>query len=241
MELQERLAQKIAAYHPASSVVELLRRAHILLLVAVSGGGKDTIKHRLLDTGHYHHIVSYTTRQPRVNNGAQEQDGADYHFIDEATAERMLDEGLFIETDLYADHMYGTGVADIEAAYNEGKIATTDITIEGAAEYLKLAPTVKVVFLLPPNYEVWMERLIRRYGGTQQGRDIHLRMQEAVGEIEQAMASDNMYIVINDNIDDTVHLINGIAEDQPVAPHHPKAMEVAQQILDRLEQEISQF
>ncbi len=240
MELDNALKSKVATYQPPQSVVDLLSTTPILLLVAISGGGKDTIKRLLLATGKYHHIISYTTRAPRSDDGVMEKDGLDYHFIDYDAANHMLDAGEYIEADVYADNLYGTGISDIVAAKTEHKIATTDMTIEGALHYLELAPPVKAVFLLPPSYEVWIQRLVSRYDGhTLNPDDMRLRLQEAVEEISGAIAADNMYIVVNDDLDKTVQLVDDIAHDKAVEPHYHKALEIAQHLLDRLEEELS--
>ena len=80
------LAQKIAAYQPNGGVRQLVADTKLVLLVGVSGAGKDTTKQRLLQDPEFADIVSYTTSSPRQNAGVQERDGVDYHFIDEATA-----------------------------------------------------------------------------------------------------------------------------------------------------------
>jgi len=242
MELDDTLKSKVAAYQPAKSVVDLLNTTPVLLLVAISGGGKDTIKHRLLATGNYHHIISYTTRAPRGNDGVMEQDGVDYHFIDFDTATGMLERGEYIESDLYANNIYGTGVADIVAAQNEHKIAITDITIEGAFHYLELAPPVKVVFLLPPSFEIWMQRLLSRYNdNTLNPHDKRLRLQEAITEIKEAIDDDDMYIVINDDLEKTVQLVDDIAHNKPVEPHYHKAVVIAEEILHHIQAELAEL
>lgn len=237
MEIDAALKQKVTSYQPSDLVKDQLNKTAIVLLVAISGGGKDTIKNHLLNSGKYHHIISYTTRQPRINNGVQEQDGDDYHFINAETASRMLDEGSYIEADLYANNVYGTGIADIIAAEQEGKIAITDMTIEGAFHYLRLAPSVKAVFLLPPSYEIWMHRLTKR--GVSTPEDLRHRMQEAADEIEHAMQADNMYIVVNDDLQDAIQVVDDIAHDKPVEPHYHKAMAIAEQLVARLRQELA--
>lgn len=237
MEIDAALKAKVASYQPSDLVKDQLSKTAILLLVAISGGGKDTIKRRLIKTGNYHHIISYTTRPPRVNNGVTEQEGDDYHFITPEAADRLLDEGSYIEADVYANHIYGTGIADIIAAEHEGKIAVTDITIEGAFHYLRLSPSVKAVFLLPPSYEIWMKRLTKR--GISNPEDLHHRMQEAADEIEHAMQADNMYIVINDDLEDAIQVVDDIAHNKPVEPHYHKAMAIAEQLLARLREELA--
>lgn len=241
MELDDALQGKVAIYQPSPQVLGLLNSTPILLLVAIAGGGKDTIKHHLLETGNYHHIISHTTRPPRLNDGVMEQDGLEYHFIDFAAAQRMLDEGEYIEADVYARNIYGTSVTEIRQAQKEGKIATTDMTIEGAERYLGLAPGVKAVFLLPPSYDVWMKRLLKRYEGKPHKHDLYLRMLTAVKEIEHAMGSDKYYIVINDKLDETVDLVDRIGHGETVEPHYHKAMVIAQEMVQRIKSELAKM
>jgi guanylate kinase len=241
MELEERIKQKVAKYRPSAQVVGLLNDAPILLLVAIAGGGKDTVKHQLLGTGSYHHIISHTTRPPRLNDGTLEQEGVEYHFIDFATAERMLDAGEYIEADVYAQNVYGTSISEIKLARQEGKISVTDMTIDGAAHYLSLAPGVKAVFLLPPSYDVWMKRLLKRYEGKPRKHDLYLRMQTAVQEIEQALKSDKYYIVVNDKLDETVDLVDRIGHGEVVEPHYYKAMAIAEEMVSRIKSELAKL
>jgi len=238
MELSESLRQKVASYRPSAYVRDILNKSQVLLLAAISGGGKDTVKHRLLETGKYHHIISYTTRQPRENHGVLEQDGVDYHFIDFATVERLLDQGAYIEADIYAGNVYGTGIADIELALKEGKIAVTDTTIEGVLQYLELAPSVKAVFLLPPSYDIWMQRLAKR-GDLTDKQDMRLRLEEAVHEIETALSTEDVFIVINDDLEETIQLVDDIAHNKPVEPHYHKAMVIAENLLAKLKEELA--
>src|SRR5664279_5567920 len=84
--IDEALVRKLASYSPASATAtaELVKSTPILLLVGPTGAGKDALQDKLLATGLYHHIVSHTTRPPRINHGVIEQDGREYHFIDKA-------------------------------------------------------------------------------------------------------------------------------------------------------------
>jgi len=59
------LAQKIAAYQPNGGVRQLVADTKLVLLVGISGAGKDTTKQRLLQDPEFADIVSYTTRPPR--------------------------------------------------------------------------------------------------------------------------------------------------------------------------------
>src|SRR4051794_18748895 len=100
--MDETLERKLATYQPTAETKELIKQTPILLLVGPTGAGKDSIKDKLLSTGRFHHIVSHTTRPPRINHGVVEQDGREYHFIDKTSAGRMLDDHSFIEAKIYS-------------------------------------------------------------------------------------------------------------------------------------------
>src|SRR5438045_5836424 len=116
--MDKNLAQKLSDYQPDQAATQLIHDTPILLLVGPTGAGKDSVKDKLLNTGRFHHIISHTTRPPRINHGVVEQDGREYHFIDKAIAEKMLDEHAFIEAKIYSDNVYGTSVAEIQAAHD---------------------------------------------------------------------------------------------------------------------------
>jgi guanylate kinase len=86
----------IGSYEPSDYATELVQKTKIILLVGISGAGKDTIKKELLARPDFRDIVSHTTRPPRMNNGIMELPDVDYHFIDIAAAEDMLQRQQFI-------------------------------------------------------------------------------------------------------------------------------------------------
>jgi guanylate kinase len=243
MEINIQLQQKIADYKPDQAKLAVLRQTPIVVLVGISGAGKDSVKDQLLDRyGHeYHHIISHITRRPRTNHGVMEQDGVDYHFIDFNTAEQMLDEHAYIEADMYAGHVYGTSLSEIQLVHDEQKIGLTDITIEGADNYVQLAPSVKPVFLLPPSYQEWQRRWIGRYAGKHADyhEDLRRRLQTAAKELEHVLRSEHFYLVVNDDLSDTVDLVNRIAHGEPVDPHYHKAVAVAEEILSGIRAELT--
>ena len=82
--LENNLENLIKNYQPNQAASDVVQRTKIVLLVGISGAGKDTVKRRLLEDNDFADIVSYTTRQPRQNAGVLETPGVVYHFIDEA-------------------------------------------------------------------------------------------------------------------------------------------------------------
>lgn len=210
--MDDNLQTLVDNYQISPNAIELVKTTPILLLVGVSGAGKDTIKHRLLETGKYHHIVSHTTRPMRENGGVMEQDGVEYHFISKEKSEEMLKAHQYIEANKYSGNVYGTSVAEIQTAHNESKIAVTDMEIQGVAEYKAISGNVIAVFILPPNYEEWQRRLRARYGTKgADPADIAKRMQTAIDELQEALARPYYHFVVNEKIEEAVAAVDSIA------------------------------
>lgn len=212
----ESIIQKlVSSYEPSGETVELIKNTPIVLLVGVTGAGKDTIKQRMLALGGYHHIISHTTRLPRENNGVMEQNGNEYHFITLNDATTMLKQGEYVEAKLVHGTIYGTSVSEIKAAHDDEKVALTDVDVQGVAEYKKISDKVIAIFVVPPSYEEWQDRLLARYGyAGASPEDVDRRMHSAVSELEHALGVSYYHFVINDDLDRTVEVADKIAHDE---------------------------
>lgn len=229
--MDDSLARKLTDYQPTEVTKELVKNTPVLVLVGPTGAGKDSLKDKLLATGKFHHIISHTTRKPRINHGVIEQDGREYHFIDKKTAEKMIDEKALIEAKVYSGNLYGTSVAEIQAAHDEAKIAMTDIEVQGVAEYKASDPSVMAVFLLPPNFDEWQERLMKRYGDVMDVEDARLRMQTALDELDQLLNTDYYVAVINDDIDTALaQILTVVNSANHTTPDEPTARTIAKQL-----------
>jgi guanylate kinase len=173
----------------------LHRRGLMLILSSPSGAGKTTIARRLLE--HDAEIamsVSVTTRAPRPG----EVEGKDYHFVDRAEFDRMVEDNEFYEWAEVFGHCYGTPKAQIRARLKEGLDTLFDIDWQGTQQlYQKAEADVVRVFILPPSIEELRRRLTGR--GTDSADVIAARMARAQAEISHWDGYD--YVVVNDNVD----------------------------------------
>lgn len=209
----------------------------MVFLVGISGAGKDTIKSRLLVTGEYHDIVSHTTRAPRENRGVLEKDGIDYHFVTMEQIKGMLVRHELVEANLYSNNVYATSTAEFEKAQAENKIPIADIDINGVASYQAIAPKARPIFLIPPSYDVWVERWRRRYGDDYASHmdDFERRKQTAIRELEHSLAVPYFYYVINDDLDKTAAAVEAIARTGKQAEEdRDKGRRMVQAILDAM-------
>ncbi len=207
------LSQKIQAYQPNDVLIDELKDSEILLLVGITGSGKDTIKKALLESDKFYDFISYTTRKPRENYGIMEQNDIDYHFRSLETAGQMMDGGRFIEVKEYAGNVYGTAFDDLEVANSLNKIAVNDIEVQGVAEYKKLFNNVIAIFLMPPNFQEWQRRLRNRYDDQEFEQEWPKRRDAAIRELEHALEVPYYHFVINDVLSDTVDAVKSIADN----------------------------
>lgn len=227
------LQQQIQQYTPRPEALELVRTAKIVLLVGIAGAGKDTLKKELLKRPNFQDIISHTTRPPRSNNGVAEVNDIDYHFITLDTAASMLVSRDFIEAKFVHGTVYGTSFAEVKKAYEAGKIAITDIDVQGVDEYKKVSPDVKAIFILPPNYNVWRERLQKRYATTEEFEaEWPKRRSSAIKELTHALEVPYYHFIVNDELSRVVEEASEIARDADSLHHEDsQARQVARQIL----------
>ncbi len=210
------IEKRIESYTPPKEAVKAVRKSKIALLVGISGAGKDTVKKGLLARPGFGEIISHTTRAPRENSGILEKDGVDYHFIDEETARDMLVRGDFIEAKFVHGTVYGTATDDVISAAKQG-VAVTDLDVQGVAEYKAISDDVIAIFIIPPSYDVWLQRLRRRYTTEEEFmREWPKRRDSAREELRRALDVPYYHCVINDDIDRAVEVAAEIAQRKDV-------------------------
>lgn len=233
--MDQDLVNLLNSYKIPQEGIELLNKSKIVFVVGVSGAGKNTILKELLKTDKYKLIISHTTRRPRENHGVMEKDGVDYHFVSEETAKQMLKNGEFIEAKIYSGNIYGTSIKEVESAYGEGKIAISDIEVQGVAEYMNAAPSVIPVFILPPDFGTWQKRLQSRYqDGALNQEDMKKRMETAKQELYEALSKDYFEFVINDDLSRAVTAVDEVTHGSLSAKKNDEAKKLAQTLLQKL-------
>jgi guanylate kinase len=163
---------------------------NLFVVAAPSGAGKSSLVKSLLELdSHLVVSISHTTREPR----GQEQDGREYHFIDEARFREMVKAGAFFEWAEVHGHLYGTSRAGVEAMVSGGQDVVLEIDWQGALQIKTLFPNAVLIFILPPSFEELAQRLNRR--GEDRPEVIAQRLVNAHIEVAQARHFD--FVIIN--------------------------------------------
>lgn len=175
----------------------------LLVLSSPSGAGKSSLTAKLRQRfPGLVFSVSHTTREPR----AGEQNGREYHFVDRARFEAMIEDGAFAEWALVHGNYYGTCVSEIEGARGRAQGVLFDIDFQGARQIRARYPEAVTVFVLPPSMEELERRLRGR--GTDSDASISRRLAAALGEIAHYGFYD--YLVVNDDLDHAAEQLRGI-------------------------------
>jgi len=175
----------------------IARRGLMLVLSSPSGAGKTTVSRRLLDDPDLTMSVSVTTRPRRPG----EVEGVDYEFVDNIEFNLMLNRQELLEHAKVFDHYYGTPSAPIESVLAAGRDVLFDIDWQGTQQVAQGARGDLVsIFILPPSTLELERRLQRR--AQDSAEVVARRMAKAADEMSHWREYD--YIVVNNDIDDTV-------------------------------------
>ena len=181
-----------------AEAIEIRRRGLMLVLSSPSGAGKTTISRRLLqlDPG-LTMSVSDTTRPRRPG----EVDRRDYHFVEQASFDREVEKGAYLEYARVFGHCYGTPRAPVDAALRDGKDVLFDIDWQGTQQLAERArEDLVTIFILPPSTDELARRLSER---AQDSPDVvKARMSKAADEMSHWPEYD--YVVVNRQVDRSV-------------------------------------
>jgi guanylate kinase len=167
------------------------KRGTLFTVSAPSGAGKTSLVNALIEgTEDICVSVSHTTRPQRPG----EQDGVNYHFVDQNTFKSMLGDNAFLEHAQVFSNFYGTSQQWVEDTLKSGKDVILEIDWQGAQQVRRLMPDTVGVFILPPSKEALENRLTGR--GQDEQSVIDARMAEAVSEMVHYVEAD--YLIIND-------------------------------------------
>jgi guanylate kinase len=226
-------------YRISAPAQRILDDTTFVLLVGPSSSGRNTIINKLLKTGSYHFIISDTTRPPRSNNGVLEQNGVQYWFRKETELLDDLKQGKFLEAEIiHGQQVSGISVRELEKAYNNHKIAITDIDIGGVFNVVRAKPDTAIILILPPNFDEWKRRLRER--SAMREDEYRRRMQTALRIFQAPAQHDYFTFVINDNLEDAVRQVDAIAHGTIDPAQQARGAALIQELLAHFHAELDE-
>ncbi len=218
-------------YTPAREAIDTLGAIELVILLGISGSGRNTIINTLTATGRYHFILSDTTRPPKIRDGQLEQNGVQYYFRTEEEVLQDLRDGNFLEAEvIHNQQVSGISIRELERARQSGKIPINEVDVAGTVNILKSKPDTQMFFIVPPSYDEWMHRLTNRENMSQQ--ELNNRMQTAVRVLEVGLSNSYFRFVLNDRPEQAALMIDRQVTSSVIDDNHDdRARMAAQQIL----------
>lgn len=178
----------------------------ILVLSGPSGAGKSSLITKIIDQiGPTYFSISTTTRPMRTG----EIDGVHYHFVNEETFKKEIEEEMFLEYALVHGNYYGTSLAPVKKALKEGKLVIFDIDVQGHdAVQHRMSDITTSVFITTPSLAELQKRLENR--STDSEEIIRKRIEMAKREVQRISEYD--FLVINDDLDEAAEILVSIAK-----------------------------
>jgi len=182
-------------------------RGTLFTVSAPSGAGKTSLVKALVESCPNVLVsVSHTTRPIRPG----EQDGINYHFVDEPTFLGMLESADFLEHARVFGNLYGTSSAWVEQQLDLGLDVILEIDWQGAQQIRSLRPEARAIFILPPSLETLEQRLTSR--GQDNTDTIATRLREAVKEMSHYVESD--FVIVNLDFDTALADLRCVVQSQ---------------------------
>ena len=177
----------------------------LIVLSSPSGAGKTSIASKVIKMDErIKFSISVTTRPPRSN----EVDGREYFFITEQQFDHYIKNDSLLEYANVFGYKYGTLLDQTKLMLNEGFDVIFDVDWQGG-EQLKnsvFKNNLISIFILPPSLKELEKRLSIR--GQDKKDIIEKRMKLSFSEISHW--NDYDYVLINENLMDTVKNLNKI-------------------------------
>lgn len=222
----------LANYHISERAHKALKGLPLVLLVAPTSTGRNTLIRHLQKTGKYYFIVSDTTRPPQLRDGKMESNGVEYYFRSEEEVLSDLKKGEFLEAAIiHEQQVSGISIRELEQAKKQDKVAITDIETIGADNVIRAKPDTKIIFLLPPSFDEWQRRIRSR--GKMSEAEIRNRLLGADKEFKAALAHGYYQFVVAEDIDNSVKIIDEIVHGN-ANPHQNRGRKIVAELHQRL-------
>lgn len=164
----------------------------LYVVAAPSGAGKTSLVNALVAGDEALKIsISYTTRPPRPG----EQNGIQYHFVNEAVFAQMIKEQVFLEYAQVFGYHYGTSRQWIADTLEQEQDVILEIDWQGARQIGQIFHHIKTIFILPPSLATLRQRLDSRRQDSE--AIIDDRMRQAIEQMSHY--NEFEYLVVNDD------------------------------------------
>ena len=184
----------------------------LFVVSAPSGAGKTSLVNALLESRDDLGVaVSHTTRPKRP----AETDGVNYHFVDEARFQAMIEHDEFLEWAKVFNNLYGTSIDAANKVLHGGQHLILEIDWQGAQQVRQQVPETQSIFILPPSLHALKDRLENR--AQDDSESMKRRSAAAFEEISHWQEFD--YLIVNDQFETALSELIDIVAGNGAALH----------------------
>jgi guanylate kinase len=218
------LLDSVRNYETPGPSIELLNQSPPLIIAGMSSTGKNAIAKKIIEQSNYRRVVTHTTRGPRPG----EVSGRDYWFVSEEEFLNLIKDQIFIETQqVHQESFYGTSIEAYKAVIASGYQPLLVVDVYGEAKMIKNVENLRPFFILPPSFEVWMERWEKR--GFMSHPEKSRRLHTAKDELQIAINDERFILVVNYEVPQAAKtILDGITD----APTQHRNRELAKTLID---------
>jgi len=217
-------------YQPAPHVIDRLKRVRFVAVIGPTAVGKSTlIAAAMQRESSIHLVLNNTTRAPR----AGERDGIDYLFQTRAAMETRIAKGEYVQV---APSVLGELYATAPEGYATEGVAVMAVLAQAMPAFRALPfQSVRSIFITPPSWEVWQQRL-EQHGFTPEQRV--KRLAEAARSLQFALDDTETQMIISADLDQAAADFVTLALGQPLSTRlqadQTRARDIVRNLLKRL-------
>jgi len=216
-------------YRPAPEALSQLHTNDFVAVVGPTAVGKTTlIKAAVARDPNMHMLVAGTSRTIRSG----EKDGVDFHYgTPEAMQARAAkSEYVTLITGVSGD-LYTTAPED----YPPGKIVLMATLASAVNDFRKLPyKNFRTIFVLPPNYAIWQQRLAQHGFDEQQ---LQRRLKEAAESLQFGLQDPATKFMINDDLETATEEFITLASGGEITGDQQQMRNLAAQLLQKVREQ----
>jgi guanylate kinase len=200
-------------YTPNAAATDQLHRIDLTAVCGPTGSGKNTV---ISATG-LAKVVAETIREPRMNDGVMEQNGREYYFrgheLDVVLDQVKRGEHVQIGMGPGRDRFYGSQINNYPSS---GPALMDLMTSQLAAMRTLPFASIGAAYVIPPSYQVWMNRLTAR--GALAADDWAKRRAEAETSLTDSLEDDRFVHILNDDAELAAQSLRQFAINREYSP-----------------------
>lgn len=185
----------------------------VLVVAGPSGVGKSTIIREVLARNpQWTFSISATTRTLRSG----ETEGVDYHHVERAKFQELIESRGFLEYAFVFGNYYGTPRSELDRAAAQQKHLLIEIDTVGCFSIRAVRPDIPMVGITPPSLVELNRRLTGR--GTETEESLRERRGNVFAELQRMRGFD--YVIVNDDLSKAVERMESIMRVIENGLHH---------------------